>query len=359
MNHVDLRELSVHATSPALTVFVSLQNERRRVDKVNAMYGQARAEFKKKYPQDWEKILVDVHVLLSHVDIEKDCLGVVLFLNKSLARAYPVAFEVQDTIFCGNHFLTRPLAHALNRLQRFWLLLLHNQTPYLFEGYDHTLSEVVHKHMTRTGEESFEVQEAAGKVCTMPTQQWGPQCRYASVQDYIKKIDAYLDHFFSTEDLPLVVVGSRSDLEKFEQYSTFHEKIIANHAIEGVFSTEALLKAVLPAVRRHAAKIVKQELKELAQAHKANLTAQGAEAVFKIVRSDRARLVCVERQLQESACEDLATASAKKGTDCGSLKKIDIIDEVLELCASKGIRVALLDKGVMAEYDGIAAILTD
>lgn len=358
MNHVDLGELAVHVTSPALTVYVALPYERRPLEKVQAAYAQACHEFKKKYPQDAAQVLADLHLLLSQVTLEAPAKTVIFFLNKYVVRAYVVPFELPDTIRCDTRFLLEPIMYTLNRTPHFWVLLLRQQTPYLFEGYHDALIEVVHKHVTQQGERSYVIQDAAGNVCHLDSQQWGPHCRYASEEEFIKKIDGYLEHFIEPHD-SLVIAGSKTDLETFATYSAFQKDVIASHHLEGLFSHEALLKALVPTVIKHEAKVVKQGLKEFMQASRAKLTVHGAEHVFKMLRADRVRLVCVEKDLHEAACEDLATASAAKGTDCGSLKPIDIIDEILELCVSKGVRYVVVEKGALADFQGIGAVVTD
>src|SRR5205085_1134474 len=130
-------------------------------------------------------------------------------------------------------------------------------------------------------------------------------------------------------------------------------------AQHNIFSQDELLKLAWPHIKKYYEHWQRENLKELKDAVKAQLVVQGVEAVWKAIRQDRVRLLCVERDLHQPACENLATTEVTPGKVCGNLRAIDAIDEILEIARSKGVRVSLYEHGELKEFDALAAVLTD
>jgi hypothetical protein len=370
MNRVDLKELGVSITTPSLTIFMSLQFERRPVEKFHHLFGKAMAALKERYPDQMAGIVTDVQVLLSQVDLEQNFQSVALFINKYSARAYVLPFDLPDTIHVDKSFFIQPILNILNRVTFGWVIVIRHSVPYLFEAYEHSLLEVVHRHNGWQGERVEKMSDVGGQICEMPVERWGAQCRYATPQEFIAKIDAYLKHFLtgcSTDNgvaghgnlAPLVLVAGQRDLDAFEQYSAYRDFAKLVPAQQNIFSQEELLKRAWPLISNYYGHWQRENLKELQEAVKAELVVKGVEAVWKAIRQDRVRLLCVERDLHLPACENLATTEVTPGTSCGNLRAIDAIDEILEIARSKGVRVSLYDHGELKAYDAIAAVLAD
>lgn len=357
MNYVDIKELGIHSKGPAVTIYLSCEFEKRSVEKLNHLFGKAMAQLKEQFPQEAPDVKLDVHFIQSQIDFSQKYLkSVAIFVNKHIARVYGLPFALPDTISLDATFLLAPLIYALNRHDRFWLLLLH-KTPHLFCGYEDALVEVVHKHRTREGEKAYDIQDAAGEICTIPVDQWGARCRYKTSEEFIAALDGYLEHFIDDERLPLLVTGAPDQVDLFKQHSRYAPE--AHVLKQSALLLPELLKQALPVVHKLYAEHRKADLKAVKDACKAKMCAQGAEAVFKAAHQDRIKVLVVERTLKVPGCEDQARADAHKATHCGSLKPIDLVDEIIRVCRSKGVEVSLFEHGELEEFDGIAAALTD
>lgn len=359
MNRVDLKELGVSLAVPSITIYVSILGEVRPLEKLHHMFGKALAQAREQYPEKMDGLAKEIQVYLAQINVEKNCESVVFFINKYVARAYALPFNLPDTINISNMFETKPILAILNRLPLAWVLVIRSHTPYLFEVYESALLEVVHRHNTWTGEQVERLSDMGGEVCAIPVTEWGAKCRYATPKEFMAKIDGYLKHFINANREPLVVVANIEDLDNFEQYSKHQEFAQMVSAVNDLFSHEELLKRAWPLIMKQYAAFQKEDLHELKDAVKAKLSVQGVEAVWTAARQDRIRLLCVDRKLQKAACENLATTVATPGTECGSLRPIDMVDEIIELARGKGIRVSFCDASELKAYGGIAAILTD
>lgn len=370
MNRVDLKELGVSLATPSITVYITLVGEVRPLEKIHHMFGQALKEARQKFPENMNGIAQEIQAYIAQINIEKDCKSVAFFMNKYVARAYALPFELKDAIYIEKMFVTKPILAILNRLPLGWVLVIRSHTPYLFEVYETALVEVVHRHNTWTGERVERLSDMGGEVCEIPVTEWGAKCRYATPQEFMTKIDGYLKHFihdYSAHDgipghahiEPLIVFADQKDLMTFEKFSCYAEFAQTVAAARDLFSHEELLKRATPLIQKQYAQFKREDLHELKDALKAKLGVEGVEAVWTAARQDRIRLLCVDRSLQQPACEDLATTVAKPGTQCGSLRPIDMVDEIIELARGKGIRVSFYDDHELVVHGGIAAVLTD
>ena len=302
MNRVDLKELGVSLTTPSVTIFIFCQFEHRRVEKFHHWFGKAMAELRERYPDQMAGIVTDVQVLLSQVDLEQNCASVALFINKYIARAYVLPFELPDMIHIDKGFYIQPVLNILNRVTFGWVVVIRNNVPYLFEAYENSLLEVVHRHNSWQGEQVERMSDAGGQICEMPVERWGAQCRYATPQEFIAKIDAYLKHFLTgcTTDnevaghgnlAPLVLVAAQHDLDAFEHYSIYRDFVMTVPAQQNIFSPAELLKRAWPLIKKYYEHWQKENLKELKDGVKAQIVVQGIEAVWKAIRQDRVRLL--------------------------------------------------------------------
>lgn len=365
MNRVDLRELAICHCKPSLTLLISCEDMRikvgRRVEKLHEMFGAAMKQIKEQYNEhELAGFVQEPHLLESQIEIDDPtCESVAIFVNKSVARAYALPFDLPDTTIINDMFACFEVQKVLNRIPRYWLLVIRHQIPYLFEGYESSVSEVIHRHTNWQGEEVFEAEDLGGLVCDLPTQQWGAQCRYQNNEEFYAKVDAYLGHFLDVDRLPLVLLASAEDIEQFKKYSSYGKSVIASSEMIALLSQAQMAKMMWPSVKKYYDHQRTQHLHLIREACEAHLCLTNVADIWKVLHEDRVRMLCVEEQLHQAACEDLAHAKVTIKSSCGHLRSIDVIDDIIELALSKGITVSLYPKGELSAYHGIVALIRE
>ena len=365
MNRVDLRELAICHCKPSLTLLISCEHVRskvdRRVEKLHEMFGAAMAQIKNQYNEhELAGFVQEPHLLESQIEIDDPtCESVAIFVNKTIARAYALPFDLPDTTIINNMFGCFEVQKVLNRIPRYWLLVIRNQVPYLFEGYESSVTEVVHRHTSWQGEETFEAQDLGGLVCDLPMQQWGSQCRYQNIEEFYAKLDAYLRHFLEVDKLPLVLLAGGEDIEQFKKHSVYNKHVLVSSEMVALLSQAQMAKMMWPSVKKYYDHQRTQHLHLMREACEAHMCLTNVADIWKALHEDRIRMLCVEEQLHQTACEDLAHAKVTVKPSCGSLRSIDIIDDILELAISKNISVSLHPQDGLSAYHGIVALIRE
>lgn len=325
------------------------------------MFGAAMAQIKKQYSDhELAGFVKEPHLLESQIEIDdENCKSVVIFVNKSIARAYALPFDLPDTTYINDMFACFEVQKILNRIPRYWLLVIRRQVPYLFEGYASTVTEVVHRHTSWQGEEVFEAQDLGGLVCDLPAQQWGAQCRYQNIEEFYAKLDHYLRHFLEVDKLPLVLLAEGEDIEQFKQHSAYSKHVLVSSQMVALLSQTQMAKMMWSSVKKHYDHQRAEHLELMVDASEAHMCLTNAADIWKALHEDRIRLLCVEEQLHQAACEDLAHAKVTVKPSCGSLRSIDIIDDIIELAIGKNIPVSIYPKDALSAYHGIAALIRE
>ncbi len=357
MNRVDLRELSASVAQPSVTITLSFAGERHRVDHLRHMVGKARAQLVAQFP-DASSLIPEIHIIESQVDITR-APALLICINKFMVRVYELPFTMEDEIVIGSMFATQKVASVLNRTDRFWVVLINKDTPYLFEGSQEMLIEVVHRHTSWYGEGITSLSDAAGKTCPQP---WDTSCRYTNPEDFIKKIDEYLSHLVNGDPLPLVLVADKKNEAAFLKYSKFavrQEKghtasVIAVHSAP--VAPEQLHALVFPHVQTWYKRRAAELLKKATLAREAHMITDDALRALKALQEDRVTLLCVERDFFMPGCEDRYADQVVVARSCDVTQPIDIIDSIIEAALSRSIPVAFYDHRTLAPAKHIIAV---
>src|SRR5262245_33727359 len=147
MNRHHLRELQDVHTYPCLTITLPMHRTRpdNRQDPVRVKNlvtegtNRLLGEFSKRKVTP---LLDRLNALVAAIDYEYTLDGLVLAVNRDMAREYVLPFTLNGRVVVDDTFFTRDLVHAFNRTQRYWVLSLSEQPTRLYAATREDLKEI-------------------------------------------------------------------------------------------------------------------------------------------------------------------------------------------------------------------------
>src|SRR5262245_47017973 len=227
MNRNDLRELQAVHTYPCLTI--TLPTHRTRPDnkqdpiRVKNLVAEATnrllGEFAKR---ELTPLLERLDALVDHIDYQYTLDGLVLAVNREMAREYMVPFALSERVVVDDTFFTRDLVHALNRTRRYWVLSLSEQPTRLFSATREQLEEIT------TG--GFPMRHTGpGGAAPLPGGRGVNRSRYRDQhhREFFRRVDKALRPFIANDPLPLAIAGVDRLQSFFRQVSSANLDVVA------------------------------------------------------------------------------------------------------------------------------------
>src|SRR5215510_9475882 len=137
MNRHDLHELQGVHSYPCLTITLpthrtspdNKQDPIRVKNLVTEGTNRLLGEFSKR---EVAPLIDRLNTLVAAIDYANTLDGLVLAVNRDMAREYVLPFTLNERVVVDDTFFTRDLVHALNRTQRYWVLSLSEQPTRLY-----------------------------------------------------------------------------------------------------------------------------------------------------------------------------------------------------------------------------------
>ena len=173
MNRHHLRELQDVHTYPCLTITMpthrtapdNRQDPIRVKNLVNEATNRLLGEFSKR---EVAPLLERLEALVAAIDYRHTLDGLVLAVNRDMAREYVLPFELTERVVVDDSFFIRDLVHAYNRTRRYWVLSLSEQLTRLYLGTREHLEEVTAAGFPHADDRPGRRRAAAGRT-------WGQQ----------------------------------------------------------------------------------------------------------------------------------------------------------------------------------------
>lgn len=301
-----------------------------------------------------EPLLRNLEQAAAQIDYPHVLDGLAIFVHHDFFRLFYLPFPLKERGIIAETFYTRDLVFALNRLQRYWTLVLSEKPTRLYEGVRDSLTELE--------EEGFPMlHEGPGGEEPLPG---GFGVRKSQIRDeyhrkFFRQVDQALKPFLADDPLPLVMVGVDRYLAFFNEVSSHKDQILTtltgNH---DQTPAHELAKLVWPLVELNLSEQRKQSLLELEKAigERKALTTIGE--IWRYAREGRGRLLLVEENFHYPAKVDqsgLTLLPADDPTAPGAMD--DAVDEIIEAVISHGGQVRFLADGLLAEHQRIALVL--
>jgi len=361
MNRADIRELSLHQGSPAVSLFVVCNNHRGSLSKINDLLGRAIRDVVEQFSDSGgEEVCHALQTLQSRVCIENGSRSVAIFVNHRIAWVYQLSYQLTDAIWVSSSFVTWPICYYLQRTVRYWVVIIFKGVAHLFEGYDDCVIEVVHRHTLYNGEEQVQLEDDAGKICGPYSAVWGPRCRYSSMEVFMRKVNQGLQHFMEIDPLPIVCFGDPQSLRDVRTYCIYKDQIIAYKECDGLLDRYMLYQKTWPSIRTwhdtQQAHMI-QVVRHAAEAEM--IIAADVEKIWHALHAGMVRLLCIEKGLQHAACYWDTANSITDAESCKGLEQIDAIEALVEVATQRTIPIYWYEDGELTPYMRIVAVMSE
>jgi hypothetical protein len=359
MNLHELHELQQVHAHPCLTITLPTHrtwpDNRQDAIRVKNLVTEATRRLRGEFStRELAPLLERLEALVANIDYQHTLDGLVLTVNRDMAREYALPFGLNERVVVDDTFFTRDLVRAFNRTRRYWVLSLSEQPTRLFTATREHLDEIT------TG--GFPMQHAGpGGATKLPG---GPGVNRSRYRDdrhrqFFRAVDRALRPFMAEDPLPLALAGIDRYQSFFREVSSHTGAIIAtlSGSYDGMTSHDLGL-LIWPQVRQGFAAEGLAVLDHLATAVGQHRAASTLGEVWHHARLGRADVLIVEDgyhaagRINERGLLDLQIGDAAAP---GILD--DAVDEVITTVLAKGGRVVFVEDGQLALHSRIALIL--
>jgi hypothetical protein len=359
MNRRHLRELQDVHTYPCLTITMpthrtspdNRQDPIRVKNLVTEATNRLLGEFSKR---EVAPILDRLETLVAAIDYRHTLDGLVLAVNRDMAREYVLPFELSERVVVDDSFFIRDLVHAYNRTRRYWVLALSEQLTRLYLATREHLEEVTMggfpMHLTGPGADA-----------PLPGGPGVNKSRYRDERhrQFFRTVDRALDPFMTEDPLPLTLAGVGRHQAFFREVSSYRNEILAT--LDGNYdhlTAHDLGRLIWPVVREAFVDRRRAVLDQLETAAGQHRAASTLGEVWRHARLGRGALLIVEEGYHEPArITDVGLLDLQVGDPKAPGVLDDAVDEVMTTVLTKGGRVVFVEDGELAVHGRIALIL--
>lgn len=340
MNRLDIQELCVHMSYPAITIISSCTKEgiQEKFDHLISLVSKKNPEIK--------HIQLHMHELLEQLVCPLDKTKIALFANKHIVRAYALPCNVADVESIDHYFILDPIATCINRKERYFVLECDPENLAFYEGHDETLIQVIY---TKTGYQ-WKMAQPIGtlqkRICKALSEK---ACIEEVTIEFYQSLDAHLAEYVERDPQPLVIVGDEEHIQQFKKYSK-HAPIVCAFVQD--------FTHVFKRVNGCYKQLYTQAIEKLNSASADVLIDKTAnhQAITQAARQGAVEVLLVERSFHENGCEDIVSGELEKKDACSTTEiNIDLIDALIESVKSKGGAVLLLPENSLANYNHVVA----
>ena len=334
MNRVDIQELRVHVSGPALTI-ITKNDTTFLLKRLTSFIDTIRSDYPEFAHADKQ-----LEELLSGIKIPASASNLAFFMSKNLARLYPVCSQeypypsdIDDVERIDHVFYVDSIVRALNRQNRYFVIACTPEKLRFYEGYDNQLAEIID---TKTGKTWSEVY---GKINMQD-----PSLCY-------KQLDEHLDRYIEQEALPLLVIQNKKDeLAGFSQYSKYSAQVCAYVDQERDCAREAN-------------RCYEQRYNEIFDKidHKdgsvlLDMSPHYGKIAEAAIEGRIASLV-VSRFVVKPGCREHISGTYHAGGTCSiNAEQVDIIDEIIETVKAKRGNVTMAEPYKLEKYNNMVAL---
>lgn len=359
MNRDDIKFLQSIQSYPAVSILMTThrtvpENQQDPI-RVKNMLDEAKQRLQDNFSErELAPVLAQLDEAVESIDYPHTLEGLAIFANHEMQRVYYHAFAFQDRVVVDETFATRDLVFALNRIPRYRVLVLSEQSTSLFSGILDSLEEVRTKEFPLT-------HGGPGGGSKLPG---GEGINTSAYRDdyhrqFFRKADAALKPLMAADPLPLVLVGIDRYFSFFNEVSEHRDAVIAtlsgNH---DKTSDHDLGKLVYPIVQDALTEQRKMALERLENAVGAQLCTSGIEDAWRMAQEGRGDLLLVEEGFHYSARVDSSGMKLMPDDDLTAIDVMDdAVDELIEAVMSKGGKVMFVDDQILSNHQRVALIL--
>jgi len=358
MNLHDVHELQDVNAYPCLTI--TLPTHRTSPDnkqdpiRVKNLVTEGINRLLGEFPKREVAPLVDrLNALVADIDYQYTLDGLMLAVNRDMAREYVLPFTLDERVVVDDTFFIRDLVHALNRMRRYWVLSLSEQSTRLYAATRADLEEIT------TG--GFPMRHSGpGGDTALPG---GPGVNSSAYRDdrhreFFREVDKAFGAFMAEDPLPLALAGVDRYLAFFRQVSAGDEVIATLPGNFDHLSAHDLGRRIWPYVSDGFAVRRREVLNYLEAAMGLHQAVSTLAEVWHLAGLGRGKILVVEEGYHQPARVN-QWGQLDLNVDNPTAPDVmdDAVDEVITKVLGKGGQVVFVEDGALSFHDRIALIL--
>ena len=358
MNRHDLHELQDVRTYPCLTI--TLPTHRTRPDNrqdpirvknlVTEGTNRLLGEFSKR---EVGPLLERLSTLVDAIDYQYTLDGLILAVNRDIAREYVLPFTLHERVVVDDTFFTRDLVHALNRARRYWVLSLSEQATRLYAATREDLEEIT------TG--GFPIRHTGpGGDAMLPG---GLGVNTSAYRDdrhrqFFRDVDNAFRPFLAEDPMPLALAGVDRYLAFFREVAGANEIIATLPGNFDHLSAHDLGRQIWPYVSEGFTARRREVLQHLEAAVGMLRAASTLAEVWHLAELGRGQVLVVEEGYHQPArLNQWRQLDIHVEDPTAPDVMDDAVDEVITTVLNKGGQVVFVEDGELAVHERIAMIL--
>ena len=358
MNRHELHELQYVHTYPCLTITLpthrtspdNKQDPIRVKNLVTEGTNRLLGEFSKR---EVAPLIDRLNTLVDTIDYKYTLDGLMLVVNREMAREYVLPFALNERVVVDETFFTRDLVHALNRTRRYWVLSLSEQTTRLFAATREDLEEIT------TG--GFPMRHTGpGGDAPLPG---GIGVNTSAYRDdrhrqFFREVDNAFRAFRAEDPLPLALAGVDRYLAFFREVAPASEIIATLPGNADHLSPHDLGRRIWPSVGEGFTARRREVLQHLEAARGQHRMASTLGEVWHLAGLGQGKVLVVEEGFHQPArLNEWGQLNLNVDDPTAPDVMDDAVDEVITTVLDKGGQVVFVEDGELALHDRIAMIL--
>jgi len=359
MNRQELQELqSVHAY-PCLTI--TLPTHRTWPDsaqdpiRVKNLVSQATRRLRSEEgTPELGAVIARLDALVADIDYQHTLDGLVLAVNRDMAREFVLPFSLEERVVVDETFFTRDLVRALTRTRRYWVLSLSEQSTRLYAGTREQLDEITTGGfpLSHTGPGGEAPLPGGRGINTSAHRDEGHR-------QFFRAVDRAFTPFHMDDPQPLALAGVERHQVFFREVSSHAKDVIAS--FRGNYdhlTPHDLGRQIWPHVADGFAERRREVLDRLETANGQHRAVATLGEVWNQARLGRGDLLVVEDGYHQPArVNDLGQLDLDVDDPTAPDVLDDAVDETITTVLDKGGHVVFVEDGTLARHSRIALIL--
>jgi hypothetical protein len=358
MNLHDVHELQDVHTYPCLTITLpthrtspdNKQDPIRVKNLVTEGTNRLLGEFSKR---EVAPLIDRLNTLVDTIDYKYTLDGLLLVVNRDMAREYVLPFRLNERVVVDDTFFTRDLVHALNRTRRYWVISLSEQATRLFAATREDLEEITTGGfpMRHTGPGGDEPLPRGVGINTSAY-------RDDRHRQFFRDVDNRFRAFMAEDPLPLALVGVDRYLAFFGEVSPASEIIATVAGNVDHLSAHDLGRHIWPTVSAGFTARRREVLQHLETAAGQHRVGSTLGEVWHLAGLGRGKVLVVEEGFHQPArLNEWGQLDLNVDDPTAPDVMDDAVDEVITTVLGKGGQVVFVEDGELAFHNRIALLL--
>ncbi len=312
----------------------------------------------KKYPLSETRVITkELDRLVKEIDFKKTDQALGIFVGKNYSRLIDFSFQITRKVVVDDSFETRDLTYGSQYLTDYWILTLNPKAVRLFKAQGHSLHEIQEDPFPIEYQEQYQYPDRQKPGISGDYQSEESQIKDERRLQFLRHINKSVSPYFKQDPHPIILMGIKDLQVLFAKIFDYDAQVVKR--IYGDFknwSVQKIAKATWEQIEAHLYESTDQLLDEIRESKGKRAYLYGIEAVWRVAQEGRGDKLIVEKDYQVPAYTDPQTGKLYFNlTDtAGLVKKVDAVDDVIELIREKHGEIVFLENGKLQEYEHIA-----